>query len=84
MKIKSIIIILILILVLVIFPLQAQADTYGFFTYYSNGDGTCKISGYTGTQTTITIPASINGLTVTEISQNAFYNKDLVSVNLPK
>ena len=42
------------------------------------------ISGYTGTATNLVIPASINGVPVTGIANNAFKNKTgIVSVTIP-
>jgi len=43
------------------------------FSYSPNGDGaTCTLTGYTGTDGVIAIPAQINGLTVVSIGYAAF------------
>src|SRR5580658_10270934 len=58
-------------------PVQAQ------FTYTTN-DGAITITGYTGTNRTVTIPASINGLPVTSIGTEAFDNKtNLTNIYMP-
>ena len=44
------------------------------FNYTNNGDGTVTITGYTGPVTAVTIPNTINGLPVTSIGYDAFYN----------
>ena len=42
------------------------------FTYMPNGGGTCTLTGYTGTNGVIAIPAQLNGLTVVSIGYEAF------------
>ncbi|BFP39455.1 hypothetical protein FGF1_03000 [Flavobacteriaceae bacterium GF1] len=44
---------------------------------------TGTITGYIGTATSINIPETINGLTVTHIGEGAFQSKELTSVTLP-
>ena len=61
--------------------ISAYADSS--FEYQSNSDGTASITGYTGTDTVISIPSIINGRTVKEICKNAFEFKNLTSVTLP-
>jgi len=58
---------------------QAQSD----YTYSDNGDGTCAITGYTGSDVAVTIPNMLNGLTVVSIGNNAFYYTSLTSVTIP-
>ena len=41
------------------------AATYGDFTYEVMEDGNVRVSAYNGTSTTVVIPGSINGRTVT-------------------
>jgi len=43
------------------------------FTYADNGDGTCTITGYIGNGGDVIIPATLDGLTVTRIGDEAFY-----------
>jgi hypothetical protein len=51
---------------------------------YSIINGTITITGYTGPGGAITIPSTINGLTVTSIGNDAFYtNTSLTSVTIP-
>jgi len=55
------------------------------FSYVDNGDGTATITGYTGTETELTIPASIDGLKVTAIGAKAFrFNIEITSVVIPE
>jgi hypothetical protein len=52
---------------------------------YTNADGvSLTITGYDGPGGAVTIPASINGLTVTDIGTNAFYDlSNLTSITIP-
>ncbi len=60
--------------------MQVQAQ----FAYTNNGDGTCTITGYTGSGGAVTIPTSISGLTVASIGRSAFNNcTSLTSVTIP-
>src|SRR5437762_2403510 len=53
------------------------------FPYSDNGNGTCTITGYTGPGGTVTIPNSINGLSVVSIGYSAFAHSSLTSVTIP-
>src|SRR5215468_10982556 len=54
------------------------------FNYTNNGNGTCTITGYTGPGGTVTIPNSINGLSVVGIGRWAFLNNSgATSVTIP-
>ncbi|MHC4881854.1 MAG: leucine-rich repeat domain-containing protein [Planctomycetota bacterium] len=54
------------------------------YTWTDNGDGTCTITNYTGLGGDVTIPDTLNGLTVTSIGSLAFYeNTSLTSVTIP-
>lgn len=53
------------------------------FTTADNGDGTVTITGYAGAATEDTVPAEIDGKTVTAIGDNAFAGSILSSVTLP-
>ena len=69
-----------IVLLLLILPAMVHAQ----FNYTDNGDGTCTITGYTGTGGAVTIPGIINGLTTTSIGTFAFQNKSsLTSVTIP-
>jgi hypothetical protein len=52
------------------------------FTYSVNY-GTITITSYTGTNTAVTIPSVINGLTVTDIGTNVFDSDEVTSVIIP-
>ena len=51
---------------------------------WEDNDGEITITGYLGTEASLTIPAEIHGKAVTAVSDNAFaYNNSLVTVVLP-
>ncbi len=52
-------------------------------TYSENSDGTVKIKKYTGTETSVTIPSTIGGKTVTGIEGYAFNGSNVTSITLP-
>jgi hypothetical protein len=67
-------------LLLLAAPVAVQAQ----FTYITNSDGiSITITGYTGPGGAMTIPTSINGLTVSDIGTNAFESTGLTSVTIP-
>jgi hypothetical protein len=67
-----------------VLSMQVCADISGDYEYTNNGDGTCTITGYTGPGGDVTIPDSLNGLTVTSIGNYAFRDNDnLTSVMIP-
>jgi len=76
MKRKSMILAVVLLAVMVA-PLWAQ-NASDFTT-----DGRGTITGYTGWDTNIVIPAQINGVTITAIGNSALNNLGLTSVTLP-
>ena len=60
-------------------PVTSQAQ----FTWTTN-DGGLDLTSYSGPGGSVTIPASANGLAVTSIHQNAFYNcEKLPSLTIP-
>lgn len=65
---------------------EVEADSdYSDFVWMKNetGDG-IVIYGYNGEETEVQIPAEIDGMSVTEIGEKAFYiNSFLTAVNLP-
>lgn len=60
-----------LLLLLLLIPAAAQAEDY---IWADNGDGTCTITDYTGPGGNITIPDTLDDLTVTVIGNRAFYD----------
>ena len=51
---------------------------------YDSADGVVTITGYTGTDTEVTIPATINGQPVTRIGEGAFNSRaDLTRITIP-
>ncbi len=63
---------------------NASTASEGAFDYEMNDDGTIAITGYSGTETALEIPATIDGYVVSAISNHAFEaNWNLVSVTMP-
>ena len=52
------------------------------FEYIETGS-TVTITGYNGSGINITVPEKLNGKKVTAIGEGAFYNSEIVNVNLP-
>lgn len=64
--------------------ITASAEEYGDFEYTVLFDGTVKITGYTGSSESVTIPSAIAGKKVTSIGQGVFqWQKSLKSVTIP-
>lgn len=64
--------------------ITASAETSGNYEYEILDDGTVKITGYSGSETDLTIPSTIADKTVTSIGYEAFYDcQNLVSVTIP-
>ncbi len=66
----------------------AKENKYNFkeiFSYNKNDDGsTVTVTGYNGPYRSFTIPAKLNGMTVTAIGEAAFRSRtDITSINLP-
>jgi hypothetical protein len=65
-------------------PAEAQVvPPEGDFGVAQNRDGTITISKYNGSAKNIIIPATLYGLPVTDIGQDAFYGNQLTSVTIP-
>lgn len=54
------------------------------FEYTLCSDGTCIITGYTGDEVHLTIPAQLDGHPVTMIGSLGTYNTDLLSIAIPE
>ena len=62
-----------------------KAETEGDYEYELQSDGTVIITNYTGADTEVTVPDSLNGHTVTSIGGSAFYNcSSLTSITIPE
>ena len=60
------------------------ATTINGVTYKSTSSTTCKVVSYDGTVSSLTIPETVDGMTVTEIGEEAFMgNTYLTSIDLP-
>jgi hypothetical protein len=72
-----------LIIVFLLMGLCVFAQTENDFDITQNAKGTITITGYHGTAMDVTIPATIEGISVTEIGARAFRGKGITSVNIP-
>lgn len=64
--------------------LTTHAVTYGSWSYDNLSDGTIRITNYSNSTSTLTIPKTINGRTVSEIGPDFLsYNSNITKVNLP-
>lgn len=81
-KLISILLCIALLMCVFTSALPSFALSYNGFTYEIVDDSVI-ITGYTGSETKITIPSQINGLNVEKISDNAFKdNKNIMSVTV--
>ena len=72
------------VLGLSILTLRAYADISGDYEYTDNGNNTCTITDYTGPGGSISMPDTLDGLTVTVIGDLSFYDNDsLTSIVIP-
>ena len=66
-----------------LFALKASAETYGDYEYTVSGSN-ATITKYKGSASTVNIPSTINGKTVTAIAYGAFAdNASLTKVSIP-
>jgi hypothetical protein len=73
---------LIALIIFVICSYSIIAQSENDFEIIQKGGG-ITITGYTGTQTEIVIPAKISGIAVYSIGRSAFSNKKLTKITLP-
>ena len=63
---------------------EAARTTEDGFVWAQNADGTAAITGYVGDASSLVVPSEINGLTVTEIGENAFFTQSrMMDITLP-
>lgn len=63
---------------------SANEMTSGYYTYDAYTDY-CVITGYSGSESSVVIPSSLGGMTVTGVDGDAFYqNTTLTSVTIPE
>ena len=72
-----------LLLLIGLMPSVALAEETVDGLKYTVSDDGVTITGYTGSETSITIPAEIGGKPVTSIGEYAFYNSGLESIEIP-
>ncbi len=83
-KILSFIVALSMLSALVLVPLPSSAVSPEDFTYTVNDDGTATITKYNGSDAEVTVPAEIDGYTITIIGGGAFDdNQTIRKIVLP-
>ena len=75
----------VILIMLFIFPsFAAETKTSGFFEYRVLDGGTAEIVRYLGSAEKVTVPQTLDGLTVSKIGEKAFFESDtLTYVSLP-
>ena len=58
--------------------------TSGDYSYVLNNDGTAQITGYYGDVQTLSVPDTLNGITVSSVGRRAFARCDFFNVILPE
>ena len=61
---------------------QRLSTDASYFTYVQNSRGNLSITGYNGSELTVFIPDTINGIVVDSIGAGAFLNKKLINVTI--
>lgn len=83
-KITSMFLSLIMIIGLfIVLPAGAEAIRSGKFEYELRKDGTAEITGYTGSETTITVPEKLGGYTVSRLGWYWMSETKVKILNLP-
>ena len=77
--IMSIIALVMSAIIIGLFSLTNKIFVYNDFEYNKS---TGSVVSYTGSSTSVTVPANINGLEITSIGERAFMNKNVVSVSI--
>lgn len=64
--------------------IESEQMVYGDFVFDKNDDGTLTLSGYTGSGSSVSVPAQVDGMAVAAIARSAFSgNRSLVEVVVP-
>lgn len=75
----------VMMLILLCAAAAAEEHACGDYLYALQDDGTAEITGYTGSDTQLAVPAEVDGYAVTAIDRKAFeYMDTVVSVELPE
>jgi hypothetical protein len=61
---------------------ESYTNAYGVWTYTTNANSTCTLTGYSGPGGVVTLPSTISGLTVASIGFSAFSDGDLAKSGL--
>ncbi|MBR1663574.1 MAG: leucine-rich repeat protein [Ruminococcus sp.] len=62
----------------------AQAEKSGSYTYEVQSDGTAMLTGYSGYESVVLVPETIDGYAVTVLGERSYYNcNDIVEVVMP-
>lgn len=78
-KVITIALVLSMLSVLFIAPMSASAAVSGDFTYEIT-DGKATVTGYTGSEANLTIPAELGGCPVTKIGDRAFLSNSTIQI----
>jgi hypothetical protein len=79
--IKNLLLLFLLLAMPVVVQAQTFTNSYGIWNYTSTTTN-ITITGYTGTNTVLTIPSTIAALPVTSIGSRAFFGSSLTSVTI--
>ena len=64
--------------------IESEQVVSGDFVFDKNDDGTLTLSGYTGSDSSVSVPAQVDGMAVAAIARSAFSgNRSLVEVVVP-
>lgn len=64
--------------------MSANAAVSGDYEYDTLADGTVEIKGYKGSSTSVTIPETLAGKSVSALAKSAFYKSNIRAVTVPK
>ena len=80
---KAMGLIFVCIFVLSLFPVSASALNEGVWQYELNESGEATITGYTGADTDILVPAEVDTHTVVAIASDAFTDDAITGISIP-
>lgn len=74
------------LVMIVLFAFSASAESYGDYEYTVLENGTVEITGYTGVEGEVVVPSEIDGMAVTGVGKEAFFERGeyrITSIFLP-